>query len=174
MYVSPRLISDYGDRPTQTYLYLTGQGGKNNGGLGSDLRTVGRQSSENAGGTSTTPESTAAPADLLAGYDWYNNDVARGEAPRLIQSSAHSAPIVDSQNPSAEGGQIKGTGAADATTVGMVNQPSGDVEKSRTVTNTGLRSADSVIRQSYRDGLNQDETWHGTSLPNSAPSLKTL
>lgn len=52
----------------------------------------------------------------------------------------------------------QGTGAADAATVGMVNQPSGDVEKSRTVTNTGLRSADSDIRQSYRDGLNQDET----------------
>lgn len=24
-YVSPRLISEYGDKPTQTYLYLTGQ-----------------------------------------------------------------------------------------------------------------------------------------------------
>ena len=39
--------------------------------------------------------------------------------------------MVDTQNPSAQGGQIKGTGAADATTVDMVNQPSGDVEKSR-------------------------------------------
>lgn len=154
MYVSPRLISDYGDRPTQTYLYLTGQGGKNNGGLEGDLRP-GRGS---AYGNVEEAGSGNRAEGLLAGYDWYNNDVARGEAPRLIQSSAQSAQMVDTQNQSAEGGQIKGTGAANATTVGMVNQPSGDVEKSRTVTNTGLRSADSVIRQSYRDGLNQDET----------------
>lgn len=111
-YVSPQLIAAYGDKPTETYLYLTGQGGNKNGGLGSDLRTVGGQSSENAGGTSTAPESTAVPADLLAGYDWYNNDVARGEAPRLIQSSEQSTPQADMKNQSAEGGQITGPGTA--------------------------------------------------------------
>lgn len=99
-YVSPQLIAAYGDKPTETYLYLTGQGGNKNGGLGSDLRTVGGQSSENAGGTSTAPENTAVPADLLTGYDWYNNDVARGEAPRLIQTSEQQKPQV--QNASAE------------------------------------------------------------------------
>lgn len=124
---TPKLIAGYGDKPTQTYLYLTGQGGNKNGGLGSDLRTVGGQSSENAGGTSTAPESTAVPADLLAGYDWYNNDVARGEAPRLIQTSEHRTSTTDTHTPvqtgestvqeqSTEDGQgqtIKGTGAAE-------------------------------------------------------------
>ena len=29
----------------------------------------------------------AQQENTSSGYDWYNNDVARGEAPRLIQSS---------------------------------------------------------------------------------------
>lgn len=101
-YVSPKLIEAYGDKPTQTYLYLTGQGGTENGGLGSDLRTGRGQSSENAGQNAGTQEGSAAGGGegLLAGYDWYNNDVARGERPRLVQSSE--------QNPG-----IKGTGAAE-------------------------------------------------------------
>ena len=36
-------------------------------------------------------DGTAAPANLLAGYDWYNNDVEKGEPPRLIQTSEESA-----------------------------------------------------------------------------------
>ena len=101
-YVSPKLIEAYGDKPTQTYLYLTGQGGTENGELGSDLRTGRGQSSENAGQNAGTQEGSAAGSGegLLAGYDWYNNDVARGERPRLVQSSEQSPGI-------------KGTGAAE-------------------------------------------------------------
>lgn len=81
---------------------LTGQGGTENGGLGSDLRTGRGQSSENAGQNAGTQEGSAAGSGegLLAGYDWYNNDVARGERPRLVQSSEQSPGI-------------KGTGAAE-------------------------------------------------------------
>ena len=91
-----------GNRSEQTYLYLTGQGGTENGGLGSDLRTGRGQSSENAGQNAGTQEGSAAGSGegLLAGYDWYNNDVARGERPRLVQSSEQSPGI-------------KGTGAAE-------------------------------------------------------------
>lgn len=70
----------------KTYLCLTGQGGTENGGLEGNLRQSGGQSPANAGGTEN-PQGGAAGEHLLSGYDWYNNDVARGEAPRLIQSS---------------------------------------------------------------------------------------
>jgi len=92
-YVSPKLIAAYGDKPTQTYLYLTGQGGTQNGKLVGDLRTSRSQGNGDAGKTGATPQSQAgagSPAGLLSGYDWYNNDVERGEAPRLIQSSEAS------------------------------------------------------------------------------------
>lgn len=121
-YVSPQLIAFYGDKPTQTYLYLTGQGGIENGGLVSDLRKSGGYGAGENSQLSGTPQGSAATAEtdgLLAGYDWYNNDVERGEAPRLIQSSAQSAPTTDTQNQSSAGGQsipdgMRGTGAAEA------------------------------------------------------------
>ena len=86
-YVSPQLIADYGDNPTQTYLYLTGQGGKSDGQLDGNLQAGGESASGDAAETGRTPQGTEAAADLLAGYDWYNNDVEKGEAPRLIQTS---------------------------------------------------------------------------------------
>lgn len=90
-YVSPRLIAHYGDAPTQTYRYLTGQGGTQNGRLGEALRRDGEKGirvSEGIGEENQSGASSAA--DLLAGYDWYNNDVGYGEKPRLIESSQES------------------------------------------------------------------------------------
>lgn len=99
-YVSPLLIAGYGDKPTQTYLYLTGQGGKNDGQLDGDLQVGGGSASGDAAETGRAPQGTegaAVPADFLAGYDWYNNDVKQGEPPRLIQTSDESASAADTQ-----------------------------------------------------------------------------
>lgn len=122
-YVSPRLIAEYGDKPTQTYLYLTGQGGIDNGGLESNLRQSGGRITGNAESTGGAPQSQTAgrEAGLLTGYDWYNNDVERGQAPRLIQSSEQnqsSPQVADSSGKSTEGGQADASakssvGAAD-------------------------------------------------------------
>ena len=103
-YVSPNLIAEYGDKPTQTYLYLTGQGGNIDGQLGGNLREGRGSTSGDVAETGGAPQSsTAIQADLLAGYDWYNNDVPKGGSPRLIQTS-------EQFNTSG----IKGTGAAEA------------------------------------------------------------
>ena len=87
-YVSPRLIAEYGDKPTQTYLYLTGQGGNADGRLGENLRESGGRAlgipDKASGGNRIQTES-------LSGYDWYNNDVEYGERPRLVQSSENQA-----------------------------------------------------------------------------------
>lgn len=122
-YVSTRLIAEYGDKPTQTYLYLTGQGGIDNGGLESNLRQSGGRITGNAESTGGAPQSQTAgrEAGLLAGYDWYNNDVERGQAPRLIQSSEQnqsSPQVADSSGKSTGGGQTDASakssvGAAD-------------------------------------------------------------
>ncbi len=87
-YVSPRLIAEYGDKPTQTYLYLTGQGGNANGRLGENLRESGGRELGIPGETS---ERVLSEAESLSGYDWYNNDVEYGERPRLVQSSENQA-----------------------------------------------------------------------------------
>lgn len=114
-YVSPRLIADYGDAPTQTYKYLTGQGGTQNGGLEEALRRDGGKGIRLASGLfeptssgvrqydnrseiqiprgmaeSKAGSEASSTADLLAGYDWYSNDVGYGEKPRLIESSQGS------------------------------------------------------------------------------------
>lgn len=158
-YVSPKLIAEYGDKPTQTYLYLTGQGGNENGRLGSDLRKSGRQNIGDVAQTGGAPEGTAGHQRLLAGYDWYNNDVARGEAPRLIQTSeqttAQSTPQVGTSRASAEGGQPV-SGDVDTSTLGKQSAPSGGYETSRTVTNTGLKSADEDIRAAYESAKRDD------------------
>lgn len=46
----------------------------------------------------------------------------------------------------------------DGSTVGMQNAPSGEVKKSKTFTNTGLRNADEDIRLGYRETLRNDPT----------------
>lgn len=140
-------------------LYLTDQGGTENGRLGSDLRASGRQMVEGAGGIGEGNESRTNHQGLLAGYDWYNNDVARGEAPRLIQTfeqaSQPSAPQADDSKVSVEGGQPV-SGDVDTSTLGKQSAPSGDYETSRTVTNTGLKSADEDIRAAYESAKRDD------------------
>lgn len=95
-YVSPKLIAEYGDKPTQTYLYLTGQGGNENGRLEGNLRSGRGQNAGDVAQKSRAPEISANSKRLIAGYDWFNNDVARGEAPKRIQTSELSAGAADS------------------------------------------------------------------------------
>lgn len=189
-YVSPKLIAEYGDKPTQTYLYLTGQGGTENGRLGSDLRASRGQNIGDVAQTGGTPESTTNRQGLLAGYDWYNNDVARGEAPKLIQTSeqttTQSTPQVDTSKVSAEGGQDVSTptateltgqtvsGDVDTSTLGKQSAPSGDYEKSKSFTNSGAKSADEDIRNAYQDTMRNEpnaadyEVKHNTDVKATA------
>lgn len=169
-YVSPRLIAEYGDKPTQTYLYLTGQGGIDNGGLESNLRQSGGRITGNAESTGGAPQSQTAgrEAGILTGYDWYNNDVERGQAPRLIQSSEQnqsSPQVADSSGKSTEGGQ--------SSTLGAQNAPSGDIGQSRTFTNTGLHSADADIRAGYEATVTQNPDAANYDVKHNADTLAT-
>ena len=92
-YVSPRLIADYGDKPTQTYLYLTGQGGN----YGQELDRIifggsGESGQSGRGIYGETLGGVLGQKAELAGYDWYNNDVEYGQPPKLVQSSEVTSP----------------------------------------------------------------------------------
>lgn len=127
-YVSPELIAEYADKPTQTYKYLTrrydngiqatddGAGVAGTAGIGEQGRrdvaqTVreGRGYGEPNVGKISGGESGEGEAGLLSGYDWYNNDVEYGQPPVLIESS-DAASVTQQQ--SNNGGD--GLGAADA------------------------------------------------------------
>lgn len=107
-YVSPEIIAGYADKPTQTYLYLTGRsningiqaenrengsrvagiGGERRGDVAQSLR-VRRgddQSSDTGSGGQVSGEAPST-AVQLSSYDWYNNDVAFGQPPILVESS---------------------------------------------------------------------------------------
>ena len=87
---------------------------------------------------------------------------ALGMEPEANTVKAESAPQTDTQNLSVDGvqaatGGMNGTGAVeDASTVGKQNEPSGDFKKSKTFTNTGLKSADADIREGYQKTVEQD------------------
>lgn len=60
-----------------------------------------------------------------------------------------SPQVADTSGQSTKGGQAVGT-------VGMQNEPSGDLEVSRTVSNTGLHSKDADIRQGYKQMVKEN------------------
>lgn len=130
---------------------------------------------------------------LMNGYnDFYSNErVPQSEdyvglVTRKGVTEYDSAPPVDTQKASAQGGQDENAAAVpgngqevpkaeqgqqaeqvvqseqpvqtDGSTVGMQNAPSGEVKKSKTFTNTGLRNADEDIRQGYQETLRNDPT----------------
>ena len=116
-YVSPELIAEYGDKPTQTYLYLTGRSDINGvhpeaskasdtagtggvtGNVEADVRTRGRYDVGDVG-RADSGETVSPKGARIAGYDQYSNDVEYGQPPRLIE---------DSEQPNLP----KGTGAAE-------------------------------------------------------------
>lgn len=63
--------------------------------------------------------------------------------------------------------------AARPDTLGMKPEPSGDVEKSRTVTNSGLHNEDSDIRAGYRETLRQDPDAGDYQVKHNADTLDT-
>lgn len=89
----------------------------------------------------TYPEYTKDQLEALPTYGKNDYDAALAYRDSLMGKS--SPQVVDSSGKSTEGGQ-----AVD--TVGMQNEPSGDLEVSRTVSNTGLHSKDADIRQGYK------------------------
>lgn len=89
----------------------------------------------------TYPEYTK---DQLAALPTYGkNDYDAALAYRDSLMGKGSPQVADTSGQSTKGGQ-----AVD--TVGMQNEPSGDLEVSRTVSNTGLHSKDADIRQGYK------------------------
>ena len=107
-YVSPELIAEYADKPTQTYLYLTRRYGNGTQSIDDRARVAGvyeisrgersthddalregrgyDQSSDTGSGGQVSGEAPSTAAQLSS-YDWYNNDVAFGQPPILVESS---------------------------------------------------------------------------------------
>lgn len=82
--------------------------------------------------------------DQLAALPTYGkNDYDAALAYRDSLMGKSSPQVEDSSGKSTGGGQS-------VDTVGMQNEPSGDLEVSRTVSNTGLHSKDADIRQGYK------------------------
>lgn len=107
-FVSPKVIAEYEDKPTQTYLYLTGrsgingihtedndaggvQGAESEGRPGRGERAPGlregRRSDQRGRAGSTGVVSRTPAGAEIASYDWYNNDVEFGQPPILVESS---------------------------------------------------------------------------------------
>lgn len=63
--------------------------------------------------------------------------------------------------------------AAQPDTLGMQSEPSGDVEKSRTVTNSGLQNKDEDIRAGYRETLRQDREAGDYQVKHNTDTLGT-
>lgn len=87
------------------------------------------------------PEYTKDQLEALPTYGKNDYDAALAYRDSLMGKS--SPQVADTSGQSTKGGQ-----AVD--TVGMQNEPSGDLEVSRTVSNTGLHSKDADIRQGYK------------------------
>lgn len=107
-FVSPEIIAEYGDKPTQTYLYLTGrreingihaestdsrgEGGTDGAVTPSGAERApslreGRRSDQRGRAGSTGVVSRTPAGAEIASYDWYNNDVEFGQPPILVESS---------------------------------------------------------------------------------------
>ena len=107
-FVSPKVIAEYEDKPTQTYLYLTGrsdingihtedndaggvQGAESEGRPGRGERAPGLREGrgyDQRGRAQSGGKISRSPAGAeIASYDWYNNDVEFGQPPILVESS---------------------------------------------------------------------------------------
>ncbi len=95
----------------------------------------------------TYPKITDDQLEALPTYSKNDYDAALAYRDSLMGKG--SPQVADSSGKSTEGGQ-----AVD--TVGMQNEPSGDLEVSRTVSNTGLHSKDADIRQGYKQMVREN------------------
>lgn len=107
-FVSPEIIAEYGDKPTQTYLYLTGRreingihaestDSRGEGGTDGAVTPSGAERApglregrgyDQRGRAQSGGKISRSPAGAeIASYDWYNNDVEFGQPPILVESS---------------------------------------------------------------------------------------
>lgn len=82
----------------------------------------------------------------------------RGESTTDATGNGQESPKAEQGQRAEQGGQSEQPVQPDGSAVGMQNAPSGEVKKSKTFTNTGLRNADEDIRRGYRDTLRNDPT----------------
>lgn len=134
---------------------------------------------QDAAPTETTPEAPAAqlpqnPQQLptqepASSTDTVSNLVREATTRRQQQQEAARQSI---QNQTAA---LTGDPAAVAQpdTLGMQSEPSGDVEKSRTVTNSGLHNEDADIRAGYRETLRQDREAGDYQVKHNTDTLGT-
>lgn len=95
----------------------------------------------------TYPEYTKDQLEALPTYGKNDYDAALAYRDSLMGKD--SPQVEDSSGQSTKGGQV-------VDTVGMQNEPSGDLEVSRTVSNTGLHSKDADIRQGYKQMVKEN------------------
>lgn len=133
--------------------------------------------------TPTEPVQEAPTAPLPEATQQLPQEPARQEIPletvsrtvedavtqRRAQQDAALQAVQD-RAASMTGGQER---AAQPDTLGMQSEPSGDVEKSRTVTNSGLHNEDSDIRAGYRETLRQDPDAGDYQVKHNADTLGT-
>lgn len=104
--------------------------------------------------------------DQLAALPTYGkNDYDAALAYRDSLMGKGSPQVADSSGKSTEGGQ--------SSTLGAQNAPSGDINQSRTFTNTGLRSADADIRAGYEATVAQNPDAANYDIKHNADTLAT-
>lgn len=134
---------------------------------------------QDAAPTETTPEAHGAqlpqnPQQLptqepASSTDPVSNLVREATTRRQQQQDAALQSVRD-QAAALTGGPAA---AAQPDTLGMQSEPSGDVEKSRTVTNSGLQNKDADIRAGYRETLRQDREAGDYQVKHNADTLDT-
>lgn len=134
---------------------------------------------QDAAPTETTPEAHGAqlpqnPQQLptqepASSTDTVSNLVREATTRRQQQQEA-ARQSIQNQTAALTGGPAA---AAQPDTLGMQSEPSGDVEKSRTVTNSGLQNKDTDIRAGYRETLRQDREAGDYQVKHNTDTLGT-
>lgn len=105
------------------------------------------------------------------------NEAATPKQPtpeQLVQNAAEEATRAARGETVEPVASVGGGGATPpADTLGMQNAPSGDTEKSRSVTNSGLNSQDPDIRAGYQQTLQQDQKAGDYQVKHNADTLST-
>ena len=105
------------------------------------------------------------------------NEAATPKQPtpeQLVQNAAEEATRAARGETVEPVASVGGGGETPPTdTLGMQNAPSGDIEKSRSVTNSGLNSQDPDIRAGYQQTLQQDPKAGDYQVKHNADTLST-
>lgn len=111
------------------------------------------------------PESPQDTVSRIVSQATQENQAAKTAARRTVQDTAADLVSDNSETPRQQPIQPD--------TLGMQSEPSGDTQKSRTVTNSGLKNADQDIRSGYRETLRQDATAGDYQVKHNADSMET-